>query len=977
MPYITADDGSPPRLDVSNERLMRGTRPVPLRPKTFAILRCLARYPGRLVTKEALLSAAWPGTAVSDGGLMVCIRELRRALNDDARKPRYIETVHRRGYRLIGDIQMARESDGADDAHISERPSPGSGLMVGRAEERACLRNLLDEAWRGARRLVFVIGEAGIGKSTVVEAFAEEARREGRVWVGSGQCIEQYGFGEPYLPILEAFGGVCRQPDGRRLIDLLAREAPTWLVQMPGLVEVADLHTLQQRVVGSTRARMLREMSHAISALTANRPLVLVIEDLHWSDQSTLDLLVSLARSPAPARLLVICTWRPAEVSQPEHPLHRLHRELAGRASCTELSLGFLPEPAVAAYLAARFPGRRMPAGLSRSIHNRTDGNPLFMVNVMDYWLGQGAIADVGDELVVRCRLDQLETAMPASLGQMIDRNLDRLGPHERQLLEVASIAGVEFSAASVAAGLDDDAMQVEARCEQLSRRRHWLRAYGEQAWPDGTVVGRYRFVHALYAQAIYEQITPGRRIHLHRRLAACEEAAWASRAPEIAAELAVHFERGQNPRRAVVYRRHAAANALRRSANVEAVDHLTRALRLLESLPGGRWRLRRELDLRTTLGTALMAVKGYGAVEVEANYLRAQEVAEQLGEATQLFPMLNGLRRVHLLRGEIATAHLFGQRCLGLAEAAGTSHLLVQAHCGLGVVLCFMGDFDRALTHSNLGSDLYDARLHGFHSLGSADDPGVGSNSYAALALWYLGYPDQALERIRAAVDLARQQGHPFSLAYALIGSAWLHQYRREPDATHDQAEAVKALSREYGFPLREAQAEIMAGWALASGRTPTDGIEQIRGGLAAFEATGATANRTYYLALLAEACSDAGQTDEGLRLLEIALATAKISAERWWEAELHRLRGELVLRDGKPEAERLAEEHFYQGLDVARNQRARSLELRSALSLTRLWRRTGQHRQDNTLLARVYGSFTEGFDTPDLREARMLLKI
>ena len=268
------------------------------------------------------------------------------------------------------------------------------------------------------------------------------------------------------------------------------------------------------------------------------------------------------------------------------------------------------------------------------------------------------------------------------------------------------------------------------------------------------------------------------------------------------------------------------------------------------------------------------MAVKGYGAVEVEANYLRAQEVGEQLGQATQLFPMLNGLRRVHLLRGEIAAAHLFGQRCLGLAEAAATPDLLVQAHCGLGVVLCFMGDFGRAPTHSNLGSrPIRRSTSRILTLLGSADDPGVGSNSYAALALWYLGYPDRALERILAAVDLARKQGHPFSLAYALIGAAWLHQYRREPDATHDQAEAVKALSREYGFPLREAQAEIMAGWALAAGRTPTDGIEQIRSGLAAFEATGATANRTYYLALLAEACSDAGQTDEGLRLLEIAL--------------------------------------------------------------------------------------------------------
>jgi predicted ATPase len=528
-----------------------------------------------------------------------------------------------------------------------------------------------------------------------------------------------------------------------------------------------------------------------------------------------------------------------------------------------------------------------------------------------------------------------------------------------------------------VAAGLDDDTMRVEAGCERLSRRGHWLRARGEQAWPDGTVAGRYHFVHALYAETIYARVGPGRRVQLHRRLGDRQEAAWASRAPEIAAELSVHFERGQSPRPAVVYRRHAATNALRRSANVEAVAHLKNALTVLEALPDGRWRRRRELDLRTTLGTALMAVKGYGAVEVEANYLRAQEVGEQLGETTQLFPLMNGLRRVHLLRGELATAHLFGQRCLEVAEATTASDLLVQAHCGLGVVLCFMGEFEGARIHSELGSRLYDARRHGFHALGSADDPGVGSMSYAALALWYLGYPDQALERIQDAVDLAREQAHPFSLAYALIGAAWLHQYRREPEATRDRAEAAKTLSREYGFPLREAQAEIMAGWALATRRSPMDGIAQIRRGLAAFEATGAGANRTYYLALLAEACRDAGQGEEGMRLLETAVRTAKTSGEHWWEAELHRLRGELVLREGTPHAERSAEEHFCTGLDVARSQRAKSLELRSAVSLSRLWRRRGQPRQAEHLLASVYGSFTEGFDTQDLREARKLLEM
>jgi len=907
---------------------------------------------------------------------MVCIRELRRALNDDARKPRYIETVHRRGYRLIGDIVVAGGPDDASAAHRAKRHTPAASLLVGRAAELEYLRGSLDDARRAVRRIVFVTGEAGAGKTTLVEAFAEEARGQGGLWIGTGQCIAQYGVGEPYLPVLEAFGRLCREPDGRRLVDVLAREAPTWLVQMPGLLERAGLQTLHQRVIGSTRERMLREMSQAISAVTVDRTLVLVLEDLHWSDHSTLDLLVSLARWPEPVRLLVIGTWRPAEVSQPEHSLHALHGELAIRDVCAELPLGFLTETSVAAYLAARFPGRRIPSGLARSIHTRTDGNPLFMVNVVDYWLGQGGLEDSAERLVLKPRLDELETGVPESLRQMIGKHLDRLGSDEQRLLEVASVAGVEFSAATVAAGLEDDVVRIESGCERLTRRRHLLRAHGEEAWPDGTVAGRYHFMHALYAEAIYARVTPGRRAHLHRRLAERQEAAWGSRAPEIAAELSVHFERGGNPRRAALYRRHAAANALRRSANVEAVDHLRKALILLEALPQGRGRLRRELDLRATLGIALMAVKGYGAIEVESNYRRAQEVAEQLGDTTRLFRVLNGLRRVHLLRGELSAAHVLGQRCLALAETAAAPDLLVQSHCGLGVVLCFMGDFVRARTHSELGAALYDSRRHRPHVLGAADDPGVGNLAYAALALWYLGYPDQALQRVLAAVHLAREQAHPFSLAYAVVSAAWLHQYRREIEATDAQAEAVMALSREHGFPLREAQGAIMAGWALAARGNRQDGIDQMRRGLAAFQATGAAANQTYYLALLAEACGDAGQTDEGLRLLEMALRAAESSGERWWEAELHRLRGELVLREGTRQAVQTAEANFRRGLDVARRQQARSLELRAAVSLSRLWQRRGKHQQAEHLLGGVYRSFTEGLHTPDLREARSLLK-
>ena len=578
MPPESSDLCDPVRLDLTNACLWRGARRITLRPKTFAVLRCLLAHRGQLVTKAALLDTVWPEITVNDVALMICIRELRQALGDDPKAPRFIETLHRRGYRFIGDLPVTAHPSGSLPSAVHNPVPP-----VGREAELTRLHAWLATARRGVRQVGFVTGEAGLGKTTLVEAFAAELGSQGPLWIGHGQCVEHYGAGEAYLPVLEALGRLCRGPGGKELVALLGQQAPTWLVQMPGLVRTADLETLRRRIVGATRERMLRELAEALDLLTARQPLVLVLEDLHWSDPSTLDLLGVLARRREPARLLLLGTYRPPEVLRRGHPLHTVHQELQLHGHCVELPLMLLPEDAVAAYLASRFPGLPRVDQLTRLVHQRTEGNPLFMVALVASWLTHGVLLEQDGALALPAGVEALHDSVPDSLRQMIDMQLDGLSAEEQRVLEAASVAGVEFSAAAVAAGLAQEAEYVDDWCTSLARRGQFLQTSGEQTWPDGTVAGSYRFVHALYQQVLYSRVSAAQRVRLHQRIGARLEAGHGAQAGAMAAELAMHFERGRDAQRAVQYLRQAGQRSMERSAYVEAVAHLTKGLEVLQ----------------------------------------------------------------------------------------------------------------------------------------------------------------------------------------------------------------------------------------------------------------------------------------------------------------------------------------------------------------------------------------------------------
>ena len=514
----------PFRLDVSNECLWKGSQAINLRPKVFAVLDYLLSRPYQLVTKEELLKAVWPDAFVGDAVLKVAIRQIREALEDDSKSPRFIETAHRRGYRFIGSIGDRNRdvvSGGRENARtvtVSAAPAGDfSDGVVGRDKVLVRMEAWLEKMLDREQQIAFVTGEAGIGKTAVVDSFARRVAAKQNILIGYGQCLEQYGSSEAYLPILQAIGRLAR--DHQQVVSVLRAHAPMWLLQMPGLVSVSERELLNREMVGATRERMLREMGNALEALTSEVPLLLILEDLQWSDYSTLDLISYLARQRQAARLLVIGTYRTAELIVNGHPLQAVKRELLAKQQCEELPLEYLSIEAIGQYLRVRFPGHRFPAVLAASIHERTEGNPLFIVNAVDYLLKEGFIVEESEGWTIAEEIEKIDVRVPDNIKQMIERQIDHLDSDGRRIVEAASVAGAEFTTVAVAAGLGEDRLLIEQRCDTLARQRQFIRECGTQILPNGEAVSRYGFIHILYQNVLYERTSNSTRVQLHRRI--------------------------------------------------------------------------------------------------------------------------------------------------------------------------------------------------------------------------------------------------------------------------------------------------------------------------------------------------------------------------------------------------------------------------------------------------------------------------
>jgi len=980
------------RLDATNEQLWRGAQAIALRPKAFAVLAHLVGHAGQLVTKQQLLEAVWPGTFVGDAVLKDSIKQVRDALGDDAGSPQFIETAHRRGYRFIGKISeertVAPPTVGASAADGKDVAAARAGGVLGRDAELVRMGGWLERALQGERQIVFVTGEPGIGKTTLVSAVRDAAAARG-MWTAWGQCLEQYGAGEAYLPVLDALSRLCRTPGAEQVTTLLRRHAPTWLLELPSLIPAGEREALRLQVVGATRERMLRELAEAVEAITVEAPLMIVLEDLHWSDYSTLDVITYLARRRDRARLIVIGTYRPVDVILGEHPLKAVKRELHAHGLCRELPLEYLTEDAVEQYLGATLTGHQLPKWLARLIHRRTEGNPLFMVNLVEYLISEQIIAKRGDEWLLQGGYSDIESGIPENVRHLIEKQIDRLSADERRVLEGASVVGMECSSVAIGAGIEELPDWVDEQCEVLVRRHQFLSPARLVELPDGTITPRYKFNHILYLEVPYRLLPAMRRSQIHRRIGHSGEAIYGARVGEIAAELAMHFEQGLDAPRAVRYLLLAAENARHRSAHHEAGALTRRGLATLATLPSSPDRDRQELSLRMILGVSVMSLNGFAAEEVKEIYEGALALCGAQDDSRDAFLAQWLLGLFYYFRAEMQRCHEIAERLVDRAERLADPLFASEAACAYAVTLVDLGRFAMAVEQcervAKLSEALRDRQTKAF----AGQDPAVTSECYAARALWALGYPDRAMVRIGRARSLAHPLSPTETQVIATYFTAHLHQLRGEARSAQDHAESAIALADDYGLSVWVALARMIRGWARAEQGAFEDGTDELRRGLASYDATGSRLWRARSLGFLARALVRFGDHDEGLKAVGEGLNLVRETGEDGSAAELHRIHGDVLLARATADGPRAhgqrvriasqlaaqVEESVTRALAIARSQQARSFELRAVTSLARLYCYQDKTAEATRLVKPVLDRFSEGHDTADLRAARAVL--
>ena len=852
----------------------------------------------------------------------------------------------------------------------STSPLAGKTLtpLVGREQEVGLLIDRWEQVKEGRGQVVLLSGEPGIGKSRLASTLREHVTSQGSL-LFEARCspYHQHSALYPLIDMLQRTLLFIRQNTDDEKVAKLERGLALYDMQesLPLFTVLLSLPTPSQYppltlTSQKQKERTLQALVQLLIAQAERQATVSVWEDLHWADPSSLESLSLLIEQIPTSKLLLVLTFRP-EFIPPWKP----------RSHISQLVLNRLGKKQVEAMIEKVSGQEAISADVLQQIVAKTDGVPLFVEeltkSVVESVGGRGSRAGGRDG-----KPGALLT-IPATLQEALLARLDRLST-ARQIAQLGATLGRDFSyeLLQAVAPINETDLQT-ALTKLVEAEILYQRGVGEQA--------RYFFKHALIQDTAYQSLLKSTRQQYHQQIAQILE----ERFPDTKANqpelLAHHYTEAGLIEQAILYWQRAGQRASQGSAHAEAISHLSTALELLQVLPETVERDQQELMLHLTLRVPLQATKGVSSPELQATYTRARTLCQQVGEPRQLFPVLSGLRTFHQVRGELVIACELGEQLLSLVQQEQDPAWRIEAYCALGSIFFALGKFGAARAHLAQGLALYDTQRHcSPEFFYGGVEPGVFGLSEAARALWYLGYPAQALQQSQAARTLAHERAHPFSLAVAQVFAALVHQLRRENALTYEWADAVVTLTRAQGFPVWLGQGMVLQGWALAERGQLEEGISQIRQGLTTRHAVGASLSQSYNLALLAEAHGKAGQIDEGLIVLTEALNIVDKVGERFYQAELYRLRGELTL--AQPSVQSLesrvkeAEECFLKAIDISRHQQAKSLELRAATNLVRLWQQQGKRAEAHKLLSDVYNWFTEGFDTKDLQEAKALIE-
>jgi len=943
-------------LDEANATLICDGKAVALAPTPFAVLCALVRQPGSLLTKHALLDQVWGHQFVSDSVLKTAISDLRAALDDDARHPRLIETVSRRGYRFIAATAAIRASSPAGTA-VAPNRSLQLAPFIGRAEALSRLRSAWDAACGGRRAVVWVAGEPGIGKTTLIEHFVAGL---GDVACARGQCVEHYGTGEPYLPVLEAIAELCRSDSA--VPTLLRAVAPTWLLQLPWLSSAEERDALRRELAGVGPERMLREMGEVLDRYTERRPLLLVSEDLHWSDRATIQLIDYVARRRGGARFMWLASFRLAEVVALDHPVNPLRHELRLHGLCQEVMLDPFSETEVADYVAQRSPTLGSDEAFVRALHERTDGVPLFVASVITDVVERAAQS--GDGNAAGAQL--VDAAVPENLAAIIDHYIAKLGNEQRQLLAAAAVCGVEFRVSTVSEALERDASSVGQICEELARERLWLVAPRAEQGSD-MPEQPYSFRHALFRQVLYERTAPSARVQLHRKVGAALDRERVAGVPVNASELAMHFERGREPLTALRCYAEAAQGALEHLSPAECMAFSERGLTLLDQAPQGNERNALEITLATLRGVAAIQVLGVSQ-ETKSAFQRAYSLLREVPQHPMRGFLLHGFGFVLCLRAEYGEALAVAERTEALSSATNDPALVLAACIVHGEVYQLQGRSRAAREWIERGLALVEP-LDADPGATVVADPQVTLLGLLGIELLRLGLVEQARTRLEQAHVRARQLGQPMARLVAIWFDALTEVRLGNVAHVAALADQMHALVEEFALAHGRNGWRWFRGWADARMGAPLEGYRRICEAYEENTRLGMLAGGSEVLGYAAEALMLARDWKAARERLQEALQVASTHGERVYLPQLFLLEAGIARARGESAAACAA---VRRALAEARAQEAPWLELVASVELCEHGAAT---IEDWRALAALVDALPEAIGTTAITKARGLL--
>ncbi|HET9577215.1 MAG TPA: AAA family ATPase [Usitatibacter sp.] len=938
-------------LDEENATLTGDGKAIPVAPTPFAVLCALVRQEGLLVTKNALLDEVWGHRFVTESVLKTVIGKLRTALGDDARQPRFIETVSRRGYRFIG-----RTVPTGAKAALRLPGAPADASFIGRADALSRLESAWDRACAGQRAIVWIAGEAGIGKTTLINRFVSSL---GDASCARGQCVAQYGAGEPYMPVLEALGRLCRTDP--TLVTLLRAVAPTWLLSLPWLLAADERAALHRELVGVGPERMLREMGELLERYTAERPLLLVTEDLHWSDRATTHLLDYLARRNDSSRFMWLASFRLSEAVALEHPLGALRRELRLHELCEEIVLDPFSESEIEQFVAQRAPSIAPDEGLVRALHERTDGVPLFVAQILvDLARGSGQASDAGSPAERIARM-----AVPENLAGIIHHYFDKLPDAQRDLLSAAAVCGVEFRLKTLAGVVGSDEAAVAQACDSLVRDDLWLTASSGSTGDDG-LHPHYAFKHALFHQVVHERTNAAARADLHRKAGLALERERTDGATITPAQLAMHFERGGEPLAAVRYYAEAAETALLHFSPAEATSLAERGLKVLAQAARSAERNDLEITLATLEGVSAAHLRGVSSDAAKIAYERADALLPRMPAHRHRELLLHGLGLTLCVRGDYPQALAFAERCAALAASTNDPVALLGACTVHGEVDMLQGRPQQAREWAERGLSIIES-LHAPSEEALA--PQITLLGLLAMDLLHLGSLDDARAKVREARERADAWGQPLALSIAIWFEALLEVRLGDAERVAGLAAQMEALVDKHALAQGRAAGRWFRGWALARTGQAREGFALIRSAYEENSALGMRAGGSEVVGYAAEALLLAGDLQGAQAQLDEALAISRGLGERVYLPQLLVLQSEIARARGNV---REATASARRALEEARAQQAPWLEL---VALLPLCEELTANREDRRSLEKLVESLSDAQETGPVARARRIV--